>query len=129
MSRHGASKTTVSPEKRRSPRKIKKNKNSEILMKGKEIIQEPDNPSKKEKVDSIIDERKQNLKKHLHHLKINKTTLAVLTRRHVNMIILQVILMVVQETWTMMIKTKNMKNTLNLRQKKMIEPNKKLVKG
>ena len=41
---------------------------SGLLITGKESIQEPDNPSKKTKVDSIIDEKKHNLKKHLHHL-------------------------------------------------------------
>ena len=57
MSIHGASITTVSPDKERIPRKIKRNKVSENLIKVKESIQEPDNPSKRAKVDSIIDEK------------------------------------------------------------------------
>ena len=54
MSVHGASITTVSPEKYCIPRKIKK-KPSEILITRNEITQKPDNPSKNEKVDSSID--------------------------------------------------------------------------
>ena len=49
MSRHGESITTVSPDKERIPHKIKIKKNSETLIKVKESIQEPDNPSKREK--------------------------------------------------------------------------------
>ena len=48
MSLHGASITTLSPEKL-YPSQNKKNKISEILIKGKESIQEPDKPSKKSK--------------------------------------------------------------------------------
>ena len=57
MSRPGASITPVSPDKQRIPCKYLKKKNSETLIKGKEIIQEPDNPSKREKEDSITDEK------------------------------------------------------------------------
>ena len=57
MSRHVASITTVSPDKELIPRKIKGKKISENLIKGKEIIQEPDNPSKRAKEDSSIDEK------------------------------------------------------------------------
>ena len=46
-------------------------------------------------------------------------------RRHVNKMILQVILMVFQETWAMNIKMKKMNNTLNFHLKKMI----KLIKN
>ena len=99
------------------------------MIKGKENIQEPDNPSKKVNVDSIIDEKKHNLKKRLHHVKISKTTLVVLMIRHLNMMILQVILMVVQENWAMNIRMKNITNTLNIHLKKMIELNQKSMKG
>ena len=47
MSRTGASVTTVSPDKQHIPLKDKRNKNSESLIKRKEIIQEPGNPSKR----------------------------------------------------------------------------------
>ena len=56
MSRPGASITTVSPDKELIPRKIKRKKFSETFIKGKETIQVPDNPSKRSKEDSIIDE-------------------------------------------------------------------------
>ena len=56
MSRHGASIKTVSPDKDCIYRK--KEKKSEILIKGNESILEQYNPSKKAKVDSIIDEKK-----------------------------------------------------------------------
>ena len=49
VSRHGVILTTVSPDKERIPRKIKKKKISETLIKGKKSIQEPDNPSKRAK--------------------------------------------------------------------------------
>ena len=58
MSRHGASIMTVSPYKERTPNKIKSKKISETLIKGKESIQEPVNPIKRAKEDSIIDEKK-----------------------------------------------------------------------
>ena len=63
MSVHGASITTVSPDRDRIPREIKKKKISEILITGNKITQEPDNPSKKAEVDSSIDEKKHNKKK------------------------------------------------------------------
>ena len=66
-----------------------------MLITGNDSTQEPDNPNKKSKKDSIIDEKKHN-KKRLHHIKISKTMLMVIMIRHVNPMILQVILMVVQ---------------------------------
>ena len=44
----------------------------------------------------------------------------VLITRHVNMMIIQVILMVAQETWDMNIRMKKMTNTLDLHMKKLI---------
>ena len=70
MSRHGASTTTVFPDRERIPSKIKRKQISETFIKGKEIIKEPDNPSKRVEETSIIDEKEHNSKKHLHHLKI-----------------------------------------------------------
>ena len=64
MSRPGENIRTVSPDKERIPRKIKRIF-LETLIKGKEIIQEPDNSGKREKEDSIIDEKKE---KYPHHL-------------------------------------------------------------
>ena len=58
MSRPVSSINTVFPDKDCIPRKIKLRKVSETLIKGKEIIQEPDNPRKREKEDSIINEKK-----------------------------------------------------------------------
>ena len=55
MSRPGASVTTASPEKQRITCKYKRNKTSENLIKVKESIQEPENPSKRAKEDSITD--------------------------------------------------------------------------
>ena len=49
MTRPGASVTTVSPDKQRFPSKIKRKKISETFIKGKESIQEPDNPIKRAK--------------------------------------------------------------------------------
>ena len=62
MSRHGASINNVFPQKECTPRNFKRNKISETLIKGKQINQEPYNPSKREKVDSIIDEKRHNKK-------------------------------------------------------------------
>ena len=56
MSVHGASIKNVSPDKDSIPRKIKKQKLLETPITGNKITQEPDNPSKKAKVDSSIDE-------------------------------------------------------------------------
>ena len=53
---------TILLDKERIPRKDKKKENSEILITGNDSTQEPDNPSKKAKVDSSIDETKPNLK-------------------------------------------------------------------
>ena len=50
-------------------------------------------------------------------------------RRHVNPMILRVILMAVQETWTMNIKMKKMKNTLKLHLNKMILLKQKISEG
>ena len=57
MSIHGEILTSVLPDKEHIPRKIKRTKISETLIKGKQSIQEPDNPSKRGKEDSIIDEK------------------------------------------------------------------------
>ena len=57
MSVHGASITTISPDKDRIPKKGEKKKLSEILIIGNEITQEPDNQSKKAKADSSIYEK------------------------------------------------------------------------
>ena len=57
-----ASVTTESPDKQRIPCKDKRNKTSENLIKGQEIIQEPDNPSKSVKEDCIPDEETNNPK-------------------------------------------------------------------
>ena len=62
MSVHGASTTTILPDGYRIPRKNIKKKPSEIQIIGNEITQESDNPSKKAKVGSSIDEKKLNLK-------------------------------------------------------------------
>ena len=58
MSVHESSITTVSPDRERIPRKKKKKKPSEISITGNKITQEPDNQSKRAKVDSSIDEKK-----------------------------------------------------------------------
>ena len=60
MSRHGASITTASTDLERIPSRIKSKKILDTLIKEKESIQEPDNPSKRANVDSIIDERNYN---------------------------------------------------------------------
>ena len=62
MSVHGASITTLLPDRDRISRKNEKKKLSEISITGNKITQEPDNQSKKEKVGSSIDEKKHNLK-------------------------------------------------------------------
>ena len=59
ISRPGAIITTVSADKESIPCKIKRNKISKTLIKGKESIQEPNKPSKRTKKDSIIDEKKE----------------------------------------------------------------------
>ena len=58
MSVHGESITTESQYRKRIPRKKWKKKLSEIPITGNKITQEPDNQSKKAKVDSSIDETK-----------------------------------------------------------------------
>ena len=62
MSGPGASVTTESPEKQRITRMNRRKKTLDTLIKGKEIIQELYNPSKREKEDSIPDEEKHNKK-------------------------------------------------------------------
>ena len=57
MSIPRASMKTVLPDKQRFPRKIKRNKFSETMIRGKDSIQEPDNPSKGAKEESITDEK------------------------------------------------------------------------
>ena len=61
MSVHGSSKTPVSPDRERIPRKKKKKKPSEISITENKITQEPDNQNKKSKVGSSIDETKINV--------------------------------------------------------------------
>ena len=58
MSVHGASPKFYRQTENVSLGRIKKKKLSEISITGNKITQEPDNPSKKEKVDSSIDETK-----------------------------------------------------------------------
>ena len=70
MSRHGASITTLLPDKECIPCKIKVKKISETLIKRKDSIQEPDNQRERAKEDSIIDEKHIMQEKHFHHLKI-----------------------------------------------------------
>ena len=57
MSVHRVSITTVLPDRDCPPRKNKKKKLSEISITGNKITQEPDNQSKRAKVDSSIDEK------------------------------------------------------------------------
>ena len=59
---NGGSTKTISPDRYCILRKNLKKKLSEIPITGNEITQEPDNPGKKAKVDSSIDETKTNLK-------------------------------------------------------------------
>ena len=54
------------------------------------------------------------IKKHLQRLKIRKTTLVILMRRLVFLMILQVKLMVEQGTWPKHIKMKRMMNSLKI---------------
>ena len=88
------------------------------MITGNKITQEPDNPSKKAKLDSNIDETKPNIKLTPPPYKNSKTTLVVLMIIHMNLMILQVILMVVQEILVMNIKMKRMTITLTLHIKK-----------
>ena len=90
-----ASITTELPDKQCIPHKDKRKNNLYTSIKEKKIIQEPDNPSKRAKEDSIPYEVKHRNNKHLHHLKKYMTTLMILVRRPVNPMILQVKLMVV----------------------------------
>ena len=61
MSVHGGGTTTIQPYGDRIPSKNKKKKLSEITITGNKITQEPDNQSKKSKVDSSIVETKINV--------------------------------------------------------------------
>ena len=56
MSGNGASVTSEFPDKQRINRKNKIKKTLDTLIKGKESIQEPENPGRREKEDSIPDE-------------------------------------------------------------------------
>ena len=56
MSIHGASMTTLFPENIVSLPRLKR-ENSEMLISRNNSTQEPDKPSKKEKVDSSIDKK------------------------------------------------------------------------
>ena len=58
MSGHGESVSSVTTDKQRIPRNNKRKKTSKTLITGKESIQEPDNPSKRAKYDSIPDVEK-----------------------------------------------------------------------
>ena len=60
MSGHGASVSSVTPDKQRTTRKNKRNNTSDTSIKGKYIIQVPDNPSKIQKEDIIPDVEKKN---------------------------------------------------------------------
>ena len=95
MSGHGESVSSELIDKQDTPSKHKRNNTSDTLIKGKEIIQETDKPSKRANEDSIPDVEKIIQKKHLGHLKIRKTALVILIRRRVVPMILQVQLMVV----------------------------------
>ena len=113
MSRYGEILTSVTPDKQRIPRKNKRKKTPYTYIKGKEVIQEPDNPSKRAKDDSIPDVEKL-VKKNLHRLKIRKTTLVILMRRLVVPMILQVTLIVVWETWSKNMKMKRINNSVKI---------------
>ena len=58
MSGHVESVSTVTPDKECIPRKNKRKKTSDTLIRRKKSIQEPDNPSKRAKEDSIPDVKK-----------------------------------------------------------------------
>ena len=55
MSGHGESVLIVTPDKQRIPCKKNINKTSDTLITGKTSIQEPNNPGKRAKEDSIYD--------------------------------------------------------------------------
>ena len=55
MSVHGESLSSITPDKRRITRNNKRKKTPDTLIKVKEIIKEPENPSKRTKEDSIPD--------------------------------------------------------------------------
>ena len=62
---HRESLSSITPDKQHIHHKNKINKTSETLIKGKESIQKPDDPSKRAKEASIPDVKKMS-KKHLH---------------------------------------------------------------
>ena len=62
MSGHRESLSSVTPDKQHIHRKNKINKTSDTLIKGKESIQKPDNPSKRAKEASIPDVEKMSKK-------------------------------------------------------------------
>ena len=95
MSGHRESLSSVTPDQKRIPCKNKRNKTSDTLITRKKTIQEPVNPSKSEKYDTITDVEKIFQKKELHCFGIRYTTKVVLIRRIVVPTIHQVKLMVV----------------------------------
>ena len=70
MSGQRGSLSSVTRYKQHIPRKNKRKKTSETLITGKEIIQEPVNPGKRGKDDTIPDVEKLIQRKHLHSLGI-----------------------------------------------------------
>ena len=58
MSGHGGILSSVTPYKQRIPRKNQRKQTSDTSIKGKEIIQEPDNSSKMAKEENIPDVEK-----------------------------------------------------------------------
>ena len=90
MSGNGESVSSVTPDKQRIPCNNKRKKTSDNLIKGKEIIQVPYNPSEREKEDIIPDVENNNNHKYLHHLRIRETILVILMGRLVVPVIIQV---------------------------------------
>ena len=108
----GASVTTKFPDKQRITCRDKK-KLWKNLSKEKKLFKIQTTRVKgKNRIVYLM--KKKTIKKHLHYLKIRKTTLVKLTRRHVNTLILQVKLIVVWGTWAKNIKTKKTNNTVKL---------------
>ena len=113
MSGHGESLSSITPYQKRITSKNKRKKTSESSITKKESIQGSDNPNKMSKGDNIPDVGKL-VKKHPHRLKIRKTTLMILTGRLVGTVILQVKLMVVQETLANKTEIKRKKNSVKI---------------
>ena len=65
---HGEILSSVTQDQQHIPRNNKRKKTPDTSITGKEIIQEPDNPSKRSKEDSIPDLEKIVENKHLHLL-------------------------------------------------------------